>query len=121
MMPTPFNQNTLIFLACATFGLSLGRSFRDLDNFIKKKIPNDFKDTFTYYIISGVLRAVHHYMIGLIIMAFNYPPSGKISLAFFSFGLGLTLDEIDLLIKDIRRITNAIRKLRSIRGDRSNA
>ena len=115
MIAIEIDQNTLIFLASMLFGLSLGRSFRDLDSFIRKRIPEDFKGTFTYYVISGLLRAIHHYLIGLVIMAVYYPPTSRISLAFFSFGLGLVLDEIDLFLKDLKRCLDGIRKLRGLR------
>jgi len=115
MIAIELDQNFLIFLASTLFGLSLGRSFRDLDSFIRKKIPEDFRGTFTYYVISGLLRAIHHYLIGLVIMAFYYPPTTKLALGFFSFGLGLVLDEIDLFIRDVKRCLHGLNKLRRSR------
>ena len=108
--------NSLIFLIGMLLGLGIGRNFRDFDNFVKKKIPKTFKTTFTYYVISGILRTIHHYLIGLVIMALYYPPLSRLSLFFFSFGLGLFLDEVDLFLKDLKRGLNAIHKLRRSRN-----
>jgi len=116
MIAIEIDQNTLIFLLGMLLGLGLGRNFRDLDSFIRKKIPKDFKGSFTYYIVSGILRTVHHYMIGLLIMALYYPPLSRLSLFLFSFGLGLFLDEVDLFLKDLKRCWNGIRKLRRSRN-----
>lgn len=116
MIAIEIDQNTIIFLLGMLLGLGFGRNFRDLDAFIRKKIPEDFKGTFTYYIISGILRTVHHYMIGLLIMAFYYSPAmSRLSLFLFSFGLGLFLDEVDLFLKDLKRCLDGIRKLRRSR------
>ena len=97
-------------------GFNTGWSFSDFDEWVREKIPDDFKGTFTYYLIDKLFRAVHHYMIGILIMLFYCPPSGLASLSAFAFGLGLFLEEADVFLSDLNKIKNSIRKLKKAGG-----
>ena len=103
---------TLIVILGLLFGFNTAYCFSDFDEWITKKVPKDFKTTFTWYLVSRLLKAVHHYMIGIIIMILFYPPHSTISLFVFSTGLGIFLEETDVFISDLKKVVNRIKKLK---------
>ena len=111
MVIPEIDPTQLVLILGILFGFNTGWSFSDFDEWILNKIPEDFKGTFTFYLIKGLLKAIHHYMIGIILMILVYPPSGVVSLFFFGFGLGLFLEETDVFISDIKKIEKKVKKL----------
>jgi len=108
------DTNTIIFILGTLIGFNTGWNFSDFDDWIKKKIPEDFKDTFTYYIIDKILKIIHHYMIGLGIAILFYPPHNQLSLLCLGFGLGLFIEETDIFTRDLRKLTEKFKKLKSL-------
>lgn len=99
----------LRFLLGLLIGFNTGWSFSDFDEWILGKFPEDFKDTFTFYLVSHLLKAIHHYMIGIIIMILFYPPHNTISLICFGFGLGLFIEELDVFYSDLKKIKEKVK------------
>ena len=102
---------TLIVILGILFGFNVAWSFADFDEWITKRVPEDFKNTFTWYVISRLLKATHHYMIGLLIMILFYPHSTP-SLFVFAMGTGIFLEESDVFISDLKKVVNRIKKLK---------
>ena len=110
------DPNTIIFILGCLIGFNTGWNFSDFDEWIRNKIPQDFKNTFTYYIIDKILRIIHHYMIGLGIIILFYPPHSLLSRLCFGFGIGLFIEEADVFIKDVKKLTEKLKKLRSLQS-----
>jgi len=109
MLIPKIDPNQLVLILGILFGFNTGWSFSDFDEWITSKFPEDFKNTFTFYLISHLLRAIHHYMIGIVIMVLTYPPSGSISLFLFGFGLGLFIEELDVFYSDLKKIKEKVK------------
>jgi len=116
VIPLPIGKDQLVFILGLLIGFNTGWSFSDFDEWVRGKFPDDFKDSFTYYVITRLLKATHHYMWGIIIMVLFYPPSGLISTFGFAFGLGLFLEETDVFLSELGKVMRNIKKLRRAGG-----
>ena len=99
----------LTFILGVLFGFNTGWSFSDFDEWILSRIPEDFRNTFTFYLISHLLKAIHHYMLGIIIIILFYPPHNPISLFCLGFGMGLFIEELDVFYSDIKKIKEKVK------------
>jgi len=109
------DPNKILFLLGILIGFNTGYNFSDFDEWIRSKIPDDFKSTFTYYLIDKLLKIIHHYMLGLAIVILYYPPTSWFRLICVGFGLGLFIEETDVFIKDVKRVLEKLKKLKELR------
>ena len=107
----------LLAILGVLLGFNLAKQFSDFDKWVTKRVPKDFKNTFTWYVVSRLLKAIHHYMVGIAIMVLFYPPHSLASLAMFSVGVGVFLEETPLFVSDLKKVVNRLKNLRNLRGD----
>ena len=106
------DPNTIIFILGILTGFNTGWNFSDFDEWVISRIPKDFRNTFTFYVVSRMLKAIHHYMLGLLIVVLFYPPHSLLSLFCLGFGLGLFIEEADVFVSDMKKIGKKLKLLK---------
>ena len=100
-------------------GYGLASAFYDFDELVRKHYGEFMKETFWGGVLDRLLRAFHHYIIGMAIMMIYYNNYTLLGTIAFWFGVGIVVEEIDVLMSDLAKIKNKVVKAwRYMSGDR---